>query len=165
MSRAVRYYPPAGEGGRRTIVGDVVVVLLIVLFAWMGLKVHDAIAGMAEMTRGVSETGASIRETGQAAGGEIGGGFDAAADGVVAAPVVGGPVSDQLRGAGGGSAGAIERQSRENGTQLEEAGRQGTEDILDLATLIGWLSFLVPTILLLSQALPTRLRQLRRLRD
>ncbi len=163
-ARRARYYPAAGQGGRRTIVGDIVVVLLLVLFAWMAFKVHGAIVGLADMTRGVEEAGASIRDTGRSAGAEIRGGFDSAADAVGAAPIVGGPVGDELRAAGDRSAAAIEAQARDNGARLEQAGREGTEDIEDLATLIGWLTFLVPTLLLLSQALPSRLRQLRGLR-
>ena len=163
-ARKARLYPAPGAGGRRTLAGDVAVVLLLVLFAWMAFKVHDAIAGLADMTRGVEQAGASIRDTGRSAGAEIRGGFDSAADAVGAAPIVGGPVGEQLRAAGDRSASAIEAQARENGARLEESGRQGTEDIRDLATLIGWLTFLVPTLLLLSQALPSRLRQVRGLR-
>ena len=97
--RSGRYHPSAGAGGRRALAGDITVVMLMVLFASMGFKVHGAIADLADVTRGV-----------------------------------------------------------------EDAGRAGTTEILDLARLVGWLAFLVPTALVLSQSLPTRLRRVRDLR-
>ncbi len=165
MSRAVRIYPDAGRGRRTTLAGDIAVVALILLFAWVGLKVHDSIAGLGDMAKGIQDTGTSLRETGADTGEEIRRGLGGAADAVSAVPLVGGQVADQLRRTGERSAVAVERQARASGGELEAAGRQGREDAQSTARLIGWLAFLVPTVLLLSQALPTRLRQVRTLRE
>jgi hypothetical protein len=164
VSRAVRIYPRRGEGGRTTLIGDVVVVLLIVLFAWVGIKLHDSISGLGDMAKGIEDTGTSIRETGQLTGDEIRRGFGSAADAVGAAPFVGGQLADTLRSTGDRSANAVVAQARRSGQELQAAGRQGRRDAESTARLVGWLAFLVPTVLLLSQALPTRLRQVRSLR-
>lgn len=164
MSRAVRIYPQAGQGRRTTLAADIIVVLLIILFAWVGFRVHDSIAGLGDMAKGIQDTGTSLRETGRTTGAEIRNGLGGAADAVSGVPLVGSQVADELRRAGERSAVAVERQARASGGELEAAGRQGREDAESTARLIGWLAFLVPTVLLLSQALPTRLRQVRTLR-
>ena len=164
MSRAVRIYPAAGQGGRTTLAGDVVVVLLIVLFAWIGTRLHDSVAGLGAMARGIEQTGTSIRDTGRTTGAEIRRGFGNAADIVAGAPLVGDSLADSLRSTGERSAEAVVEQARRSGVELEEAGRRGREEIESTATLVGWLGFLIPTVLLLSQAIPSRLRQVRALR-
>jgi len=164
MSRTVRIYPAAGQGGRTTLAADVVVVLLIVLFAWIGLRLHDSIAGLGDMARGIEDTGTSIRSTGQATGAELRQAFGSAADRVASAPFVGSSLAGSLRATGERSAAAVIRQARRSGVELQQAGRQGRRDAESTAKLVGWLGFLVPTVLLLSQALPTRLRQVRALR-
>jgi hypothetical protein len=164
VSRAIRIYPARGAGGRRAMLGDLSVVLLILLFAWIGLRLHDAIGGLGEMARGVRDTGVSIERTGAETAREIRDGFGSAADTIASAPLVGGSLSSTLRSTGERSAAAVERQARETGRELAGAGRDGERDARSVARLVGWLGFLVPTVLLLSQALPTRLRQVRGLR-
>jgi hypothetical protein len=164
MSRTMRLYPAVGEGGRTTLAADVTVVLLIVLFAWIGLKLHDSVRGLGGMAQGIVDTGTSIRDTGRATGAEIRRGFGTAADTVAGAPFVGGQLAASLRSTGERSAAAVVEQARRSGVELERAGRQGRRDAESTAKLVGWLGFLVPTVLLLSQALPSRLRQVRSLR-
>ena len=163
--RAARIYPARGQGGRTTLIGDIVVVLLIVLFAWVGLKLHDSIAGLGDMAKGIQDTGTTIRQSGESTGREIRDGLGGAADTVSAAPFVGDQLAGELRATGDRSADAVEAQARRAGGELERAGRQGREDAESTAKLVGWMAFLVPTVLLLSQALPTRLRQVRGLRE
>ena len=168
MSRAVgsrRIYPARGEGGTTTLIGDVVVVLLIVLFAWVGLRLHDSIAGLGDMARGIQETGTTIRESGESTGAEIRDGLGGAADTISGAPLIGDQLAQELRATGDRSAATVEAQARRAGGELERVGRQGREDAEATAKLVGWMAFLVPTVLLLSQALPTRLRQVRGLRQ
>ena len=49
------------------------------------------------------------------------------------------------------------------GGQAAAAGREGEESIGSLADLLGWLFFLVPTLLLVSRFLPPRVEQVRKL--
>jgi len=49
------------------------------------------------------------------------------------------------------------------GGQTVEAGRRGEESAHDLADLLGWLTFLIPTGLVLQRVLPGRVREVRTL--
>ena len=128
----MRLYPELSPRRARTAALDVAVVLAVVLFAWLGLKVHDAVMELTSVSDGV-----------QSAGGAVQGALETAADRVGGAPVVGGEVGDALRDAGRGTGG-----------EAVQAGRAGEEGIGDLANLLGWLTFLVPAALLLSRVLP-----------
>jgi hypothetical protein len=46
-----------------------------------------------------------------------------------------------------------------------EAGRAGEQGAIDLANLLGWLTFLLPGALLVSRVLPVRVKQVRKLTD
>jgi hypothetical protein len=137
----MRLYPELSPRRARTIALDVAVLLAVLLFAWLGLKVHDAVLELTSVSDGV-----------QAAGGAVQGAFETAGDRVGGAPLVGDDVGDALRDAGKGTGGEAVR-----------AGRAGEEGIGDLANLLGWLTFLVPALLLLSRALPPRIAQVRSL--
>ncbi|HEV2999741.1 MAG TPA: hypothetical protein VGW75_03290 [Solirubrobacteraceae bacterium] len=137
----MRLYPDLPSARARTVAADAAVLVAVLLLAWLGLRVHDAVMDLTPVSDGV-----------QAAGGAVQGAFETAADRVSGAPVVGGQVGDALREAG-----------RETGGEAVEAGRAGEEGIADLANLLGWLTFLVPAGLLLSRALPPRVEQVRRL--
>ena len=43
----MRFYPDIPAQRAATIVADLVVVLLLVLFGWLGLKVHDTVDRLA----------------------------------------------------------------------------------------------------------------------
>jgi hypothetical protein len=137
----VRLYPDVPARRTRTIAADAAVVALVVLFAWLGVKVHDAVAELAGLGRGVSDAGAAVQ-----------GGFRTAGEKVGGAPLVGGELRDALTDAGQGTGG-----------QAVAAGRKGEESANDLADLLGWLTFLVPSVLLLSRAVPPRVAQVRQL--
>jgi hypothetical protein len=115
--------------------------LFLLVLAWLGLWVHDAIDELAILGRGVEDAGASVQ-----------GGFDAAADTVAEAPVVGGELGDALRDAG-----------RSTGGEAVELGRDGEASVHAAANLLGWVTFVVPGVLLLSRVLPQRLAQVRAL--
>ena len=137
----MRLYPDVPARRTRTIAGDAAVVALVILFAWLGFKVHDNVAELAGLGRGVRDAGAAVE-----------GGFRSAGDAVGGAPVVGGQLRDALQGAGSGTGG-----------EAIDAGRAGERSALRLANLLGWLTFLLPTLLLLSRVLPPRVAQARRL--
>ncbi|HWT91663.1 MAG TPA: hypothetical protein VN238_01605, partial [Solirubrobacteraceae bacterium] len=79
------------------------------------------------------------------------------------APIVGGAVSGALRDGGNAAAGGVEKPGATAGAQVVRTGRAAEEKTLSTAKLLGWLTFLVPTLLLLSRALPPRVQQVRTL--
>jgi len=137
----MRLYPDAAPRRAATVAADAAVVLLVLLFAWLGLQVHDAVEEMASLGRGVQDAGGAIAD-----------GFGTAADAVDEVPVVGGDLSDGLRDAG-----------RDSGGEVAEAGRAGEDAVHRTANLLGILTWAIPTVLLLTRALPPRVEQVRRL--
>jgi hypothetical protein len=124
------------------LVGDLLAIALLVLFAWVGLKVHDAVDRLAVLGEGV-----------QASGGAIEKGFDSAADAVDGTPVVGDEIGDGLRSAGEGSGG-----------EVVDLGEEGEEGAHDLANVLGFVTFALPALLVVVVWLPGRIGQIRRLR-
>ena len=137
----MRLYPEIPARRTATIAADVATVLAVLLFAWLGMKVHDAVLELTSVSDGV-----------QRVGGTVEGAFTKAGDAVGGAPLVGGTVRDALKDAGRGTGG-----------EAADAGRAGEESIRDLASLLCWLTFLVPTALVLSRVVPPRIGQARRL--
>jgi hypothetical protein len=139
----MRLYPQLTGPRNRALVADLASIVLLVLFAWAGLKVHDAVDRLAVLGEGV-----------QATGGAVQGGFDSAADAVDGTPVVGDDIADGLREAGEGSGG-----------EVAELGREGEDSVHQLANILGFVTFALPALLLLSQWLPGRTAQVRKLRQ
>jgi len=137
----VRFYPDIAAPRAAAILSDLLVLVLLVLLAWLGLKVHDAVAELASVPRAVGDSGSAIQH-----------GFESAGDAVDDAPVVGDPLGEALRDAGSGSGG-----------QMTEAGRQGENDVNSLADLLGALVFLLPAAIVLARYLPGRITAVRRL--
>jgi hypothetical protein len=65
----MRLYPDVPSARTRTFAGDLLALALLVLFAWLGLEVHDTVDRLAVLGEGVREVGERV-------------------------PVVGGPVED-----------------------------------------------------------------------
>jgi hypothetical protein len=84
--------------------------------------VHDAVAKIASVPRGVSDASGAIRR-----------GFESAGDADGEVPVVGESLSGGLHDAREGAGG-----------EIAEIGRQGEEDVDSLADFLGALSFLLP---------------------
>jgi hypothetical protein len=135
-------YPELRGPRARALVGDLLAIALLVLFAWVGLKVHDAVDRLAVLGEGV-----------QASGGAIEKGFDSAADAVDGTPVVGDEIGDGLRSAGEGSGG-----------EVVDLGEEGEEGAHDLANVLGFVTFALPALLVIVVWLPGRIGQIRRLR-
>jgi hypothetical protein len=135
-------YPELRGPRARALVGDLLAIALLVLFAWVGLKVHDAVDRLAVLGEGV-----------QASGGAIEKGFDSAADAVDGTPVVGDEIGDGLRSAGEGSGG-----------EVVDLGEEGEEGAHDLANILGFVTFALPALLVIVVWLPGRIGQIRRLR-
>ncbi len=137
----MRLYPSLPGPLRRTIALDVVVLVLFLLFAWLGLKVHDSVTELNSLSRGITEAGSSTQATLQRAG-----------DAVGAAPIIGGQLRDSLQGAG-----------QEAGGTAASLGRESRQRIDALAKLLGILTWLIPSVLTLMSFLPGRWRQATRL--
>jgi hypothetical protein len=137
----VRFYPDIAAPRAAAILSDLLILLLLVLLAWLGLKVHDTVAELASVPHAVSDGGSAIQR-----------GFESAGDAVGDAPVVGEPLGGALRDAGASTGGL-----------MAEAGRQGEDDVNDLADLLGALVFLLPAVVVLARYVPTRITAARRL--
>jgi hypothetical protein len=159
----MRLYPSPARRRRATIARDAAVVLLLLTFGWLGLKVHDAVADLAVLGRGVRDAGSAVEGTSRSVGGALRDGFDAAGDAVGGAPLVGGELAGALRSAGDRAASGVGEAGSASGGELAAAGREGEERVLALARLLGWLTFVLPSALLLASWLPWRVAQVRRL--
>ena len=138
----MRLYPELRGPRARALVADVASIALLLLFAWAGLKVHDSVDRLAVLGEGVQATGSVVTD-----------GFDSAADAVDGTPVVGGELADGLRSAGEGSGG-----------EVVDLGERGEDNVHRLADILGVVTFALPALLLLTQWLPGRALQIRKLR-
>ena len=137
----MRIYPEIPAKRTRAMLADAAVLALVVAFAWLGLKVNDTVDGLASLGRGVEGAGGAVRSGLEDAG-------EAASD----VPLVGPALGDALSGAG-----------QATGGNVASAGRAGSDAVESLARLLGWTTFLVPTLLLLVAVGPWRVRSWRRL--
>ena len=137
----MRLYPDIPRSRANAILGDVLVLVLLVLLAWLGLRVHDAVAELASIPRAVGDAGGSIQRGFESAGGAV--------DGV---PVVGETLGGALRNAGSDAGG-----------QIGDTAAAGVRDVNHVASLLGLLTFLLPAIAVLSRFIPERLNDARRL--
>jgi hypothetical protein len=156
-------YPTVPGRRTATIARDAAVVVLVVLFAWLGMRVHDGVAELAGLGRGLQDAGGAVSSTARDAAAAVRGGFDAAAGAVEGTPVVGGPLAGALRDAGASTAAPLQREGAAQGRRLIAAGRDGEAQAYRTANLLGWLTFGLPTLLVLSRWGPPRLRQARAL--
>ncbi len=137
----MRLYPQLPGARSRTIAADLVVVALLVVFAWAGMKVHDTVIELNALSRGVTEAGTAVNST-----------FGKVADAVDDVPLVGGPLGDGLRAGSGVTAGNVAK-----------AGAAGGRAVDRTANALGWATFALPALVLLAVFLPFRVIQVRRL--
>jgi hypothetical protein len=159
----MRLYPATPSGLARTVTGDVAVVLAICLFAWLGLKVHDGIAELASVGRGIQDSGRAISSSARQTTSAVEGAFNDAAGRVDGLPLVGGDLAGALREAPRGATRPLRETADQQARRLIAAGREQERRTYQLANLVGWLTFGIPALLLLSRVLPPRLREVRRM--
>jgi hypothetical protein len=135
----MQLYPTLPDARTATLLRDILVVLGLMLFVYAGVKVHDTVDRLAVLGTGVSDAGGAVRS-----------GFKDAADAVHDVPVVGGPIGDGLESAGSSA-----------GRPLEDVGHKGEDSAHDLANLLGVVTAVIPSLLLLANFLPGRVRQVR----
>ena len=163
MGLPMRLYPSLPRRRRATILSDALVVALVVLSAVLGKLVHDSVAELASLGRAVGEAGTTIQGSTSAAAGAVRNGFGTAAGAIEGVPIVGGQVAQGLRDGAAQATGGLEQQGRAAGAEIVEAGREGEDRALDAATVLGWSTFLVPVVLVLTRQLPRRVEQVRAL--
>jgi hypothetical protein len=139
----MRYYPDIPSRRASTLVSDLLTVALLVLLAWIALKVHDAVDRLAVLGEGVNEAGSSVQD-----------GFDSAADAVDGTPLVGDELADGFRSAG-----------EESGGNVADLGQEGEDRVHQLANILGLVTFFVPATFLLLRVVPARIAQVRQLTD
>jgi hypothetical protein len=137
----MRFYPDIPSRRASALASDLLTILALVLFGWIGLQVHDAVDRLAVLGEGVNEAGSSI-ETG----------FDTAADAVDGTPVVGGELADGLRDAGEGSGGNV-----------ADLGQEGEDRTHQLADILGLITFGLPALFLVLRTVPPRVAEVRRI--
>ena len=136
--------------------GAVAVVACVALFAWLAVLLHDSVDGLGDMAVGIRDTGTAIEQSGRSTAGEIRRSIDGAADAIESVPLFGADVARRVRDVGTRSADAVERETRADGRRLVEAGRDGEREARRTARLLGWLAFLVPSVLLVALWLTRR---------
>ncbi|HET6694488.1 MAG TPA: hypothetical protein VFG97_09290, partial [Pedococcus sp.] len=111
---------------RRTmqIVVDTAVLAWVALWAWVGREVHDTTMRLAEPGRTLQGAGSGFREQ-----------MGQAGQSVSDVPLVGDRLSEPFERAGSA------------GTSIEEAGTTLVDAVTDLALILGWVTALVPILL------------------
>lgn len=137
----MRLYPNMPEARLRQVAADLVVIALIVLFAWLGMKVNNTVDDLAVLGRGVKD-----------AGGAVQGSLSDAGNAVAGIPLVGGDLKSALTDAGSATGGNV-----------QSAGSAGEQAVEQTAQILGWVTFGVPTLLVLLGYMPWRVRRFRRL--
>ncbi len=134
-------YPDLPAARRRVLTRDAFVVLLLIAFAWLGLRVYHGVNALSGLGRGVSDAGLSVQS-----------GFSTAASAAENIPLGGNAIAGALRDAGAGTGGNV-----------AAIGRSGENAAHHAAVLLGLLTWALPTALLTMLVLPARLREARRL--
>lgn len=111
--------------GRRTmqILADVAMLAWVCLWAWVGRLVHDTTMELAAPGRRLQDAGSGFRDQMTSAG-------NAVSD----VPLVGDRISGPFRKVGGA------------GTTLEQAGTDLVDSVTQLANVLGWVTALVPIV-------------------
>lgn len=159
----MRLYPASVAGRSRTIAGDLTVVALLILFAWLGVKAHDTVLGLSAIGREIQDSGRSISATTRDTAGAIEGTFDDVAGRVEGLPFGGGDLANALRDAPRGATDPLRETGDAQGARIVRLGVEQVKRTEQAANWIGWLMFVLPASLLLLWRLPPRVRLVRRL--
>lgn len=154
----MRLYPASPTGLSRTFASDVAVILALCLFAWFGMKVHDGIAELAAVGRGIQDSGRAISTSARQTTSAVEGAFNDAAGRVGGLPLVGGDLAGALREAPRGATRPLRESADRQAARLVVLGRAQERRTQQLADLVGWLTFGIPALLLLALTLPPRIR-------
>src|SRR4051812_22930634 len=159
----MRLYPASPGRRTATLAGDLALVLLLAVFAWAGVKVHDGIAQLAGVGRGIQESGRGISSTAHDATNSVRDGFNSAGGAVGGLPLIGDRIKDALTNAGDSATQPVNEAADAQARRLVVLGREQVRQTYRVAKLAGWLTFLLPALLALAWKLPPRVRQIRRM--
>jgi hypothetical protein len=154
----MRLYPASPYRATRTAIGDLVVVLLLIVFAWAGVKVHDGIMELTSVGREIQSSGFAVSATARDTAGGIDNAFGSAGDAVDGVPLVGQQLANALRDAPRGATDSIRDNGEREGARIVRLGREQVRRTEQAANLAGWLVFLLPAAILLAFKLPPRVR-------
>src|SRR3954447_10176949 len=118
----MRLYPATAGGRTRTLAGDVTLIAVLILFAWLGVKVHDGILELTAIGRGIQDSGRSIAATTRDTAGAVEGAFNGAAGKVQGLPLVGGGLANALRDAPRGATDPLRQSGDEQGARIVRLG-------------------------------------------
>jgi len=159
----MRLYPASPNQAFRTVLGDLAIVLLLIVFAWAGVKVHDGILEFTVVGREIQDSGRTLANTTRGTARAVEDAFASAGDAVQGVPLVGGDLAGALRDAPQGATDPIRESGEVQGARLVRLGREQVRRTEQAANAVGWLTFLVPALLLLAIKLPRRIRQVVRM--
>lgn len=127
--------------GRRTVqmLADIGLVTWVALWAWVGRLVHDATMRLAEPGRSLQGAGSGFREQ-----------MGRAGQSVSDVPLVGDRLAEPFERAGGAGSG------------IEQAGRDLVEAVTALSLILGWVTALVPILIVGMVWMALRARFVRR---
>jgi hypothetical protein len=135
-------YPDLPGARRSALARDALLLVLLASFVWLGIRVHHDLGQLSGVGRGVTAAGDAVRS-----------GFLSAASAAAGIPIAGGAIADALRAAG-----------RATGGHIVNLGQTSAATADQLATIVGLVVWGVPTLLLVGLAVPSRIREIRRLR-
>lgn len=156
----MRLYPASATARSRALAGDLVVLALLILFAWMGMKVHDGVLELTAVGREIQDSGRAISATTRDTAGAIDGAFASAGGAVDGVPLVGEQLAGALRDAPGGATSALRATGDEQGAKVVRLGVEQVRRTETAANWAGWLVFLLPSLVLLARTVPDRIRKL-----
>jgi hypothetical protein len=155
----MRLYPASAAARTRTLTRDLIVVALLVVFAWTGMKVHDGILELTSIGRGIQDSGFAISATTRNTASTVDKVFSDAGNSVAGIPLVGEQLGGTLRRAPSGATSALRATGDEQGGKIVRLGREQVDKTETASNWAGWLVFGLPALVLLVWFLPGRIRQ------
>ena len=159
----MRLYPASPTQAFRTALGDLAVLLLLILFAWAGVKVHDGVLEFTVVGREIQDSGRTLANTTRGTARAVEDAFSSAGNAVQGVPLVGGDLARALREAPQGATDPIRESGEVQGARIVRLGREQVRRTEQAANFAGWLTFLAPALLLLAIRLPWRVRHVLRM--
>ncbi|MDA0182762.1 hypothetical protein OJ997_20790 [Solirubrobacter phytolaccae] len=157
----MRLYPASATARTRTATRDLVIVALLIVFAWTGMKVHDGILELTSVGRSIQDSGRAISATTRNTASAVDGAFADAGSAVNGIPLVGEQLGGTLRQAPAGATSALRSTGDEQGGRIVRLGVEQVEKTETASNWAGWLVFGLPSLVLLVWFLPGRVRLVR----
>lgn len=154
----MRLYPAAPAARTRTVVRDLTVLGLLIIFAWMGGKAHDGIVELTSVGRSIQDSGRAISATTRNTASAVDGAFADAGNAVNGIPLVGEQLGGTLRDAPSGATSALRSTGDEQGSRIVRLGVEQVNETEKAADWVGRLVFALPALVLLAWFVPGRIR-------